>query len=131
MPPVTNHIVLDEMRPHFVARKPRAVGSGFVDPEAGSINRRQSEKYLIEKNYGKLDVKAIIDIMSSHYDIPRQYLRRYGLPAWRVQGADERDESLDRREARGTNGVDRAGKPLRQPIHEDHTRKPGGRRARR
>ena len=66
---VTNHIVLDEMRPHFVARKPRAVGSGFVDPEAGSINRRQSEKYLIEKNYGKLDVKAVIDIMSSHYDI--------------------------------------------------------------
>jgi len=66
---VTNHIVLDEMRPHFVARKPQAVGDGFVDPEAGSINRRQSEKFLIKKNYGNLDVKGVIDIMSSHYDI--------------------------------------------------------------
>ena len=65
---VTNHIVLDEMRSHFVARKPRAVGSGFVDPEAGSVNRRQSEKFLIEQNYGKLDVRAVINIMSSHYD---------------------------------------------------------------
>ena len=66
---VTNHIVLDEMRPHFVAREPKKVGDGFVDPEAGSINRRQSEKYLIEKNYGNIDVKGVIDIMSSHYDI--------------------------------------------------------------
>ncbi len=66
---VTNHVVLDEMRSHFVQRKPQAVGDGFVDPEAGSINRRQSEKFLIEKNYGNLDVKGVIDIMSSHYDI--------------------------------------------------------------
>ena len=66
---ITNHIVLDEMRPHFVSRRPGSLGSGFVDPEAGSINRRQSEKFLIEKAYGNLDVKGVIDIMSSHYDI--------------------------------------------------------------
>ena len=57
---ITNHIVLNEMRPHFVARNP--------EREAGSINRRQSEKFLIEQNYGKLDVRAVINIMSSHYD---------------------------------------------------------------
>jgi hypothetical protein len=54
---VTNHIVLDEMHEYI-----RGASS------AGSINRRQSEKFQIEQNYGKLDVQGVINIMSSHYD---------------------------------------------------------------
>ena len=32
-----------------------SVGSSFVEPEAGSINRRQSEKFRVEQSYGNTE----------------------------------------------------------------------------
>jgi isopenicillin-N N-acyltransferase-like protein len=58
---VTNHIVLDEMRPHFL-RGDKASTS------AGSENRLNSLLHLLQENYGRIDVGTAASIMSSHYD---------------------------------------------------------------
>lgn len=58
---VTNHIVLDEMRPHFL-RGDRASTS------AGSENRLNSLLHLLKENYGRIDVGTAASMMSSHYD---------------------------------------------------------------
>jgi hypothetical protein len=58
---VSNHIVLDEMRPHFV-RGDRAATS------AGSENRLNTILHLVKENYGRIDIATAASIMSSHYD---------------------------------------------------------------
>lgn len=62
---VANHIVLDEMRPHFL-RGDRASTS------AGSENRLNSILHLVKQNYGRIDVQTAASIMSSHYDFAGQ-----------------------------------------------------------
>jgi hypothetical protein len=58
---VSNHIVLDEMRPHFI-RGDKASTS------AGSENRLNTILHLVKQNYGRIDVATAASIMSSHYD---------------------------------------------------------------
>lgn len=62
---VTNHIVLDEIRPHFV-RGDRSQTS------AGSENRLNTVLHLLQQNYGRIDVPVAASIMSSHYDFAGQ-----------------------------------------------------------
>jgi hypothetical protein len=58
---VTNHIVLDEMRPHFVR-------GDTASTSAGSENRLNALVHLLKENYGRIDVGTAASIMSSHYD---------------------------------------------------------------
>ena len=56
---VTNHIVVDAMKAHFV-NPDRGV--------TGSANRLAAITKLLQDSYGKIDIPTAVSIMSTHYD---------------------------------------------------------------
>jgi len=56
---VTNHILVDAMKPHFT-NPDRGV--------SGSANRLAAITKLLQDSYGKIDIPTAVSIMSTHYD---------------------------------------------------------------
>jgi hypothetical protein len=56
---VTNHVVLDEMKPHFVE------GTAYSE---GSVNRLNTVTHFVKHFFGRIDHQSAATIMSSHYD---------------------------------------------------------------
>ena len=56
---VTNHVVVDEMRPHF------AEGTAYSE---GSVNRLNTVTHFVKHFFGRIDPQSAATILSSHYD---------------------------------------------------------------